>query len=398
MIFLFWAGVFLFLHSYIVYPLTLPILGWVFKRNRVKLNSTEYKVSILISAYNEEEVIEDKINNCLSLDYPKEQLEIIVGSDGSTDNTNSILDKFSNVPNIKVFKFEERSGKSAVLNKIYQQSTGDILLFCDANTMFLKNALQKLIMNFADPKVGCACGRLILKDSSGSSLGKGESLYWSIESEIKNMEGKLGIVVGANGGIYALRRELFQKIPENKVVMDDFYITTNVLKSGKEVVYEPLAIGSEETSVEAYGEFKRKVRIGHANFNLFFNYLKLLNPMRGLVTYSFLSHKLIRWTGPLFLIAILILNGLILFQDSESIFYWLIAGLQVIFYGSAISGYFSNKNNQSMGLIATIPFYFLSMNFALLMGMFKAILGEKHGSWERIRRSYHHEDVQADNL
>jgi cellulose synthase/poly-beta-1,6-N-acetylglucosamine synthase-like glycosyltransferase len=263
---------------------------------------------------------------------------------------------------------------------------GDILVFCDANTMLLRNALQKLLAHFEDPTIGCVCGRLILHDAGHSALGIGESIYWNLESEIKKLEGKLGIVIGANGGIYAIRRELFERIPVEKTVMDDFFVTTRVLKAGKAAIYEPQAIGSEETSLETYGEFHRKVRISQANFNLLSKYIPLLNPFRGLVAYGFFSHKFLRWIAPVLMMVLLISNACLL---GEGPFFYGAFAAQVLLFFVAGLGYVRNGKARKSKLLL-IPFYFVSMNLALAVGMFRAMFkseGGKGGMWRRIERT-----------
>jgi cellulose synthase/poly-beta-1,6-N-acetylglucosamine synthase-like glycosyltransferase len=378
---LFWTAVGLLVHTYVVYPLSLPVLSLFCSFKRKQGNSNKFKVSMVIAAHNEEKVIEEKIRNTFDLDFPRKNLEILIGSDASSDRTNAIVAKHA--PDVKLFAFNQRGGKAAVLNQLVPRATGDILVFCDANTMLLRNALQKLLSHFEDPSVGCVCGRLILHDAGNSALGVGESIYWNLESEIKKLEGKLGIVIGANGGIYAIRRELFERIPVDKTVMDDFFVTTRVLKAGKEAIYEPQAIGSEETSLETYGEFHRKVRISQANFNLLPKYIPLLNPLRGLVAYGFFSHKLLRWIAPVLMMVLLASNALLLVQGP--LYYALFAG-QALLYFIAGLGYVRNGKTKNSKLLL-IPFYFVSMNMALLIGMFRALSKNQGGSWRRIERS-----------
>lgn len=378
---LFWITAGLLVHTYLLYPVSLPLLSLVLKRKRNQGNPNKFKVSMVIAAHNEEKVIEEKIRNTFDLEFPRKNMEILIGSDASTDKTNAIVSKYA--PDVKLFAFNNRGGKASVLNQLVPRASGDILVFCDANTMLLRNALQKLLAHFEDPQVGCVCGRLILHDAGTSALGVGESIYWNLESEIKKLEGKLGIVIGANGGIYAIRRELFERIPVDKTVMDDFFVTTRVLKSGKEAIYEPQAIGSEETSLEAYGEFHRKVRISQANFNLLPKYLPLLNPMRGMTAYGFFSHKLLRWIAPMLMLVLLASNALLL--DGGPVYYATLAA-QALLYGIAGLGYVRNGKTRNSKLLL-IPFYFVSMNMALLIGMFRAMTKKQGGAWKRIERT-----------
>jgi cellulose synthase/poly-beta-1,6-N-acetylglucosamine synthase-like glycosyltransferase len=340
-----------------------------------------YKVSLVIAACDEEKVIEEKIRNCFELEFPRENLEILIGSDGSTDRTEAIVSKYA--PDVKLFAFRRRAGKAAVLNHLVPRAQGDIVVLCDANTMLLKNALQKLLAPFGNPDVGCVCGRLLLNDAGHSALGVGESMYWNLESEIKKMEGGLGIVIGANGGIYAIRKELFEPIPADRKVMDDFFVTTRVLKAGKAAVYEPQAIGSEETSLDAYGEFHRKVRISQANFNLLARYVPLLNPFRPLVAYGFFSHKLLRWLAPIFLAFLLFANASL---APLAPIYGALFALQGALYFGALMGYLANGSTRRHKALL-IPFYFVSMNAALLVGLWRSLFADEGGAWARIERT-----------
>lgn len=381
----FWLAAALILHTYVLYPLSLPALRRFFPvREPASFRGSEGrlpKVSLIIAAYNEEKILEEKIRNCFELEYPRSRLEILVGSDGSSDRTEAIAAQYA--PDVKLFAFPQREGKAAVLNRLVPAAQGDILVFCDANTMLLKNVLQKLLAHFENPDVGCVCGRLILHDAGESALSIGESIYWNLESEIKKQEGALGIVIGANGGIYAIRKELFHAIPTTCKVMDDFYVTTRVLRAGKAAVYEPQAIGSEETSLDTYGEFHRKVRISQANFNLLSRYVSLLNPLRPLVAYGFGSHKLLRWIAPLLLIFLLVTNGALAFASP---FYAALVALQGAFYAMAGLGYLANGRTRRYRFLL-IPFYFVSMNYALLLGLVKALFYRDAGTWNRVERA-----------
>ena len=379
----FWIAALLVIHTYILYPLSLPLLRRLFAIRPVSDGGEKNrKVSLIIAAHNEEKILEEKIRNSFELEYPRDNLEILIGSDGSTDRTEAIAAKYA--PDVKLYAFRQQSGKAAVINRLVPAAQGDILVFCDANTMLLKNVLQKLMAHFDDSKVGSVCGKLILHDAGESALGIGESIYWNLESEIKKQEGRLGTVIGANGGIYAIRKELYSPIPVGVKVMDDFYVTTRVLCAGKAVVYEPQAIGSEETSLAAYGEFHRKVRISQANFNLLPRYIPLLNPLRPLVAYGFFSHKLLRWLAPMLLLALLLANAAL---APTSPVYAVILGAQVAFYAAAGLARFLVVGARRHKLLL-IPFYFVSMNAALLLGLFRALsVRDGAGTWSRVERA-----------
>lgn len=376
----FWISLCLIIHCYLIFPLTLPFLSEFFKRKHQAFSGKfQPKVSILISAFNEEGIIEKKIQNLLELDYPKEKLEILIGDDGSIDRTAEIILKYKE-QGIRLIQAEKNAGKAAMLNRLQKEAQGEILLFCDANTLFFPNVVRKIVAPFEDPKVGCSCGHLILSDYSGSILGQGESSYWDLESEIKRFEGVLDRLIGGNGALYAIRNELYTPLPTNKSVMDDFFITVKVLQKGFFSTFVSTAIGTEQTSKESIGEFRRKVRIGRANFNFLFSYLPLLNPFRPLLAYLFFSHKLLRWFTP-HLGIILLLSNLFLIFTKKPLYFG-----SFVFFTLLIL----------IGALRLIPsaFYFLSMNTAILKGFFLSFLREKGGGWQREART----DDQANTV
>ena len=369
----FWILLFFFFHCYVLFPITLPFISEIFKRKaRVDDESSELPtVSILISAYNEESVIERKIQNLLELDYPKEKLEILIGDDGSADKTAEIVERYKD-QGVTLIKAPQNAGKAAMLNRLQKHATGNILLFCDANTMLFPNVVRKLTDPFKDKKIGCACGHLILTDKSGSELGRGESAYWDLESEIKKFEGMMDLLIGGNGALYAIRKELYTDLPTKKSIMDDFFVTTKILQKGYYCTFISSAIGAEQTSKETAGEFRRKVRIGRANFNYMLSYLPLLNPFRPLRCYLFMSHKVLRWFSPHIMILLLLVNIPLAWYYTP---YRISLGILLAFLLA--------------GLFKIIPgaYYFLSMNTAMFKGFLLSFGKEKSGGWAREARS-----------
>lgn len=370
----FWLSLLLLVHCYVLFPITLPFVSEIFKRRRKpkqKESSFLPNVSILISAYNEEAVIERKIQNILSIDYPRENLQVLIGDDGSADRTAEIVERYAD-QGITLVKAPKNAGKAAMLNRLEKHATGDILVFCDANTMFFPNVVRKLVGPFIDEKIGCVCGHLILSDRSGSVLGKGESSYWDLESEMKKFEGILDLLIGGNGALYAIRKKLYTELPVKKSVMDDFFITTKILQKGYYSTFVGSAIGTEQTSKESSGEYRRKVRIGRANFNYLFSYLPLLNPLRPLRAYLFFSHKIVRWFSAHIILLLMASNFLLL---THGLFYQLFFGAVVLCFIIALS--------------RTVPYayYFLTMNVAMLKGFFLSFTREKSGGWDREARS-----------
>ena len=356
-----------------IFPVTLPFVSELFKRRRRDIieNFDLPTVSLLISAFNEEGVIERKIQNILEIDYPKEKLEVLIGDDGSADRTAEIVARYAD-KGITLVKAPKNAGKAAMLNRLQKIAKGEILVFCDANTMFFPNVVRKLVAPFEDRKIGCVCGHLILSDKSGSMLGQGESSYWDLESEIKKFEGILDRLIGGNGALYAIRRSLYTELPVKKSVMDDFFITTKILQKGYFCTFVASAIGTEQTSKESSGEFRRKVRIGRANFNYLWSYLPLLNPFRPLLAYLFFSHKILRWFSPHIIILLFILNTLLL---PFGRIYQVSFGLLVIAFLICVTK------------VVPSAYYFMSMNLALLKGFFLSFKREKSGGWAREARS-----------
>lgn len=369
----FWVVLFLIVHCYLLFTVTLPFVSELFRRKRdIASDGFELPtVSILISAFNEEAVIERKIQNILDVDYPKEKLEVLIGDDGSADRTAEIVARYAD-QGITLVKAPKNAGKAAMLNRLHGIAKNEILLLCDANTMFFPNVVRKLVQPFADVKIGCVCGHLILSDKSGSILGRGESSYWDLESEIKKFEGALDRLVGGNGALYAIRRDLYTELPVKKSVMDDFFIATKVLQKGFHCTFVDSAIGTEQTSKESSGEFRRKVRIGRANFNFLFSYLPLLNPLRPLTAYLFFSHKILRWFSPHLLIILYVASALLL---TSGLVYQIFFGLMTLGFMVALTR------------IVPSAYYFLLMNYAMLKGFFLAFTREKSGGWAREARS-----------
>ncbi|MCL1957937.1 MAG: glycosyltransferase family 2 protein [Fibromonadales bacterium] len=377
--YIFWPSLILLMQVYILYPLTLRLLSLFLKKSknnhpadvRQQIGSERVsgsdKISIIISAHNEEEIIEQKILNTLALDYPKDKMEIWVGDDGSTDKTATIVQKFSDV---HLFRKEKNEGKAAMLNDLCKKAKGDFFLFSDANTIIEENALKNLIPKFTDSGIGCVCGQLALKDESGSALSKTESLYWKGESKLKMLESRFGAVMGSNGALYAIRAELYPVLPTHKTITDDFYITAKILMKNYSCVFCENALAYENTSISKYGEFNRKVRIGRANFNFLSSFFSLLNPLRPMRAYMFLSHKLLRWLSPFLLLA-LFANSILLIE--AHIFYKVFLSLELLFVIAALLG-------------VRVCNYFLSMNFALFLGFCKSFFKESGGAWKREER------------
>ena len=383
MIFLciFWCSLFLIFYSYIGYYLILVVLTKFKSAQRKYDTSYTPRISVIIAIHNEDKIIDRKIKNCLELNYPKDKIKFYFGSDGCTDRTNSILKRHENDV-IRPYLFTERRGKACVLNELVEYAEGEILVFSDANTMYESNSIRYLVQHFVEPKIGGVCGKLVLFSPNDDVGGQGETLYWNYENRIKYLEGKIKTVFGANGAIYAIRKNLFRNLPEDKVVIDDFLIPLKIVREGYDVVFEEKAVGKEATSLSFKDEFVRKVRIGASNYNALQEIRSLLNPLKGFVAFGLWSHKVIRWFVPFFLITLFLSNLFIV----ESFFYTASLGLQLLFYLLVFCGWIFSMKGIRVNFISYI-YYFGMVHFALFVGFYKFLTGTQKPTWTRSERS-----------
>ncbi|HEX5105945.1 MAG TPA: glycosyltransferase family 2 protein [Pirellulaceae bacterium] len=379
-----WAALGLIAFAYVGYPTAIFALSRLFGRRPVALplnHDRVPRVSVLVSALNEEEVIAERIENNLAQDYPAERLEIVIASDGSTDRTAEIVGEFeAQYPGrVKLVDYSVRRGKATAVNETLPQVAGDIVVLSDANTMFAKDAISKLARWFADDSIGVVCGKLKLVDSaSGKNV---DGLYWRYETFLKECEGRLGALLGSNGAIYALRRQDFVPIPPDTII-DDFMIPLLVkIRRGKRIVYDTEAIAHEETAPDVRAEFRRRARIGAGGFQSLFRLSRLALPIYGWTSFAFLSHKVLRWLCPFLLIAALIANLFLLTQPV----YQVVFALQVAFYLVAVAGVFLPGNYAAARLVR-LTTMFTSMNLALAVGFWRWVAGKQRGTWQRTAR------------
>jgi biofilm PGA synthesis N-glycosyltransferase PgaC len=380
---IFWFLFFILFHTYLVYPFIIKTISLFFNKNgaKSKINPT---ISILISAYNEEKVIRERLLNIHNLDYDLTKIEVLIGSDCSTDNTNQILTELQKLyPWLSIFLFEKRRGKVSVLNDLSKEATNEILLFTDANTAFHKDSLKYLLSHFNDPKVGGVSGRLKLIEINTSKKNRTEEKrYWEYETRIKRIEGKCGVLIGANGGIFAVRKNLFREIPLKRPVTDDLYISLAVLQQNYKFVYEYNAIAFEEVAPQIKDEFKRKIRFGATNFHTLLYFLDLLFNKNILLSFSLWSHKVTRWFTPIILLLIFVLN---IFLFNHHYVYQAFLLIQLCFIFIALSGYLLKKINIYISPLVMI-FYFLLTNLALFIGLIKFLFGKQTAFWQSTPR------------
>ena len=334
-------------------------------------------VSLLIAAHDEEDVIGARIENALELDYPPGKLEIVVGSDGSTDRTAEIVRGYAE-RGVKLFDYPVRRGKASVLNDSVPRLQGDIVLLSDANTHSQPQAVRMLARWFQDPAVGAVCGQLTLVDpKTGRNV---DGAYWKYENFLKRCEGRLGALLGANGAIYAIRRSLFVPIPRETII-DDFVIPLLAKQThGCEIVYDRQAVAVEETPPKMGAEFRRRCRIGAGGFQSIKLVGGLLSPMFGWLSFCFWSHKVLRWCCPFFLVTALVANLLL---DAE--IYRATLAAQSSFYALSALGAYLPGTGRGMRLVRMTTMFSL-MNLALLVGFWRWATSAQRGTWQRTAR------------
>ncbi|HEU4471526.1 MAG TPA: glycosyltransferase family 2 protein [Flavisolibacter sp.] len=340
-------------------------------------------VSFIVAAYNEEDFIQKKIENSLEQDYPRELIEFIFITDGSTDNTAGIISRY---PPIQLMHEPARRGKSAAINRAVQAASNDILIFSDANTMLNKGATAYIARHYHHPRIGGVAGEKKVVDDAGSAdgVGVGEGLYWKYESTLKKLDSDFYSVVGAAGELFSLRRELYEPIPDN-IILDDFVISIKAAQKGYRIVYEPQAYAMESPSFSLGDEKKRKVRIAAGGFQAIGIFSSLLYFWKQpKLSFLYISHRLLRWTlSPLCFILAFVSNAMLCIGSGGPVYQFLFA-IQLLFYCMAILG-FTPRGSKLKAF--KLPYYFTFMNLAVVLGFFRFIRGRQSAVWEKAKRS-----------
>jgi cellulose synthase/poly-beta-1,6-N-acetylglucosamine synthase-like glycosyltransferase len=375
----FWAAAVLLAQTYFLYPLWLVLLARVRPGRRGTAADPDVwpAVSLVVAAHDEAACIGEKLENSLALDYPPGQLEILIGSDGSTDGTDDIVRAHPD-PRVRLSS-APRAGKTSVLNRCIPDARAELVVLSDANTRIDPGALRALVRHFEDPEVGAVCGRLQLYNPTRAEYE--ESAYWRYESWLKALEGAQGAVVGANGGLYAIRRSLFTQLPPSTIV-DDFVIALRLLDQGYRVHYEPAALASEETTEDYGREFGRRARIAAGNFQSLGLVPGLLSPLRGFPAFAFWSHKVLRWCAPALMLVALVANLLLL----DHPFYRFTFAAQLAFYALAVVGSL-RIGPSTLRRAASIAYYFVAMNLAIAVGFWRFLRNSQGAAWERTARA-----------
>ncbi len=378
MIIIFWIALIILLFTYLGYPLSLMVIN-LFSKISKKDESFCPSVSLIIPVYNEEIIIESKIKNSLLLDYPKEKLEIIVASDGSTDDTKAIVKKYLN-QEVKFFEFP-RGGKLATLNRVFPKTKGNILVLTDTSAMFNNDALRMLVRHFVNDDIGVVTGVEKIRTKE-NYISKSEQSYWNYESKIKELESKIYSTVGANGPIYAIRRDLFPSIPSHLNLCDDMTISLNAVQKGKRIILEPQAIALEDVSLTLREEWRRKKRISTRAWQALLYHKNLLNPFRSHVAFPLIFHKVLRWLTLPLMMVIFISN---LFIGGGIYIVFLI--FQIIFHSLSSFGIILLWRNKKMIPVATFLSYFHFTNLAQVVGLYNSIFNKGKPIWQPIERS-----------
>jgi cellulose synthase/poly-beta-1,6-N-acetylglucosamine synthase-like glycosyltransferase len=380
-----WACVGAVAYNYAGYPIVLYCCGLlaqaksdlkflITKRNRRCLRRSAFQpsVAIIVSAFNEEGVIEARVRNLLEVSYPPNLIEILIGLDSPTDTTPQILNQVQS-PRVHVFHFSIRRGKLAVISDLAQQTEAEILVFTDANTMFEPDSVSNLIRHFADREVAAVSGEEIRLPTADTDPG-GESLYWRYESALNVLESRLHCLHSANGGIYAIRRALFR--PRPNLIDEDFQIPLELRFRGHRIVYDPEAVAVEEIAPTFSSQFERRSRLGAGNFQALFDHPGYLNPFKGLPAFAYWSHRVLRWLTSFLLIIAFACSMRLTFRP----FYRGLFIVQCAFYGLAALGYWRKKQGKSVG-VCRIPLYFCLMNAAQLFGLIRYVSGRQSVAW-----------------
>jgi poly-beta-1,6-N-acetyl-D-glucosamine synthase len=382
----FWIGLAIVLYTYVGYGVVIYILSKLKRRKAILADQIDYhlpEITVLIAAYNEENYIEEKIVNTLSLDYPKNKMSIVVVTDGSTDSTPDIVKKFHAV---KLFHEPQRKGKIHAVNRVMKMVQTPVVIFSDANTFLNKESLRNMVRHYQDPTIGGVAGekRIFKKDEDNAS-GAGEGIYWKYESFLKRKDAEVYSIVGAAGELFSVRTTLYQE-PEENIIIEDFYMSLKIAASGYRFMYEPEAYAMETASANVDEEWKRKVRICAGGFQAMGKLKSLLNPFRyGILSFQYISHRVLRWTlAPLFLPLMLASNLWLAFQGS--VFFMLVLAAQVAFYSLAALGYaWKDKEISIKGFF--VPYYFSIMNLAVFAGFIRHMKGRQSVVWEKAKRA-----------
>jgi cellulose synthase/poly-beta-1,6-N-acetylglucosamine synthase-like glycosyltransferase len=372
---LFSISVFIIAYTYAGYPAVVWLIGTL-RPKAVLKRPIRPRVSVIIPAYNEARVIRETVLNKLECTYPAEKREILVVSDSSDDGTDEIVKGIGH-SQLRLIRQQPRQGKTAGLNRAVDVARGEIIVFSDANSLYDSQALENLVSNFADPSVGYVSGRMRYANRDGSGVADSCSSYMKYENALRSIETRCGSIVGVDGAVDAIRKELYIKMSPD--MLPDFVLPLSVRQQGYRVVYEPNAIVTEEALSSSEGEFRMRVRVALRALRAMWQMRGLFNPFKyGLFSFQLFSHKLLRYSIPFVLMALAILNLLIVRQAT----FWLATlVLQCLFYGTAALGYVLLKRGRRLPPMVYFPFYFVLLNYASLVAWIRFFTKKKQTLW-----------------
>lgn len=383
--YLFWIGLFLIFYTYLGYGILLYIMVRIkelfTKPAHPLLPDPLPDVTLFIAAYNEEDIVASKMENCHALAYSKDKLKIVWVTDGSNDRTNELLEQY---PDVTILFQPERKGKTAALNRGIQYITTPYVIFTDANTMLNKEAIHEIVRQFSNPKVGCVAGEKRVETKTAQGATAGEGIYWKYESALKALDFRLYSAVGAAGELFAVRTELFEQMPSD-TLLDDFILSLRIAQKGYKIAYCKEAYATETASLNMKEEEKRKIRIAAGGLQSVWRLRSLFNIFRyGILSFQFVSHRVLRWTiTPIILFLLIPLN--IFLACKGEFTYILLLLLQVAFYMMAYAGYIMEQKNVRNKLFF-IPYYFSFMNINVIRGFFYLAGNKGNGAWEKAKR------------
>lgn len=390
---IFWGLLILIFYTYLGYAMVLWVMVKVQKlfgiKNELKYDDEfEPEVCLFVTAFNEKDYVKQKVENAFAVNYPKEKIQYVWVTDGSDDGTPDLLKEYQE---LEVYHLPERRGKMHAMNRGVKFVKAPIIIFSDSNTLLNKQSVREIVRQFSNTKVGCVAGeKRIAESKAEAAAGAGEGLYWRFESWVKQKDWELNSAVGAVGELFAVRTELFEDVEED-TILDDFIVSLRIAQKGFKIAYTPNAYAEESASLNVSEELKRKVRIAAGGIQTIFRLKSLLNVFKyGILSWQYLSHKVLRWTiTPLAVFVIFIINGVLFVNggyDNISNLYVLLFYVQLLCYLIAVLGWYFENRKLSLKLFF-VPYYFMMINYASVRGIGRYFWGKQSVNWEKSKRA-----------
>ena len=388
---IFWVCVAVVFYTYLGYGMLLWLIISIKRLVRGKQSPTPMPtddelptMTLMICAYNEQDVVKEKMQNTRALDYPKDKFRVMWVTDGSNDRTNELLKEY---PEVDIVFSPERRGKTAALKHGLSELKTQYVAFTDANTMINSGAMKEIARLFMDKTVGCVSGeKRVAARKKGEMAAEGEGMYWRYESTLKKWDSELYSAMGAAGELYAIDPKLVREVPDN-ALLDDFMMSMYIVDEGKRIAYSPDAYAMEYGSADIHEESKRKRRIAAGGLQSIWWLRKMLNPLRQpLVAFQYISHRVLRWSvTPIAMVIILAVNSMLVALGAGTI-YTIILALQILLYLAALAGYIMNEHGHKNKMLYT-AYYFVFMNLNVFRGMAYLRTHSNSGAWEKAKRS-----------